>query len=160
MNICLLNIWHIKIMLTVSLIIVVLGIVNFYQFARVSIKIVWVFWAIFVNNSSKMTWNGERKITGFYQDNALSNITGIIHEFLSKRSTNTTSQARYSSDTEPCDFFLFIWLKLPFHGQRFDPIDSLNKNLLWKCLLSIFCWSKKTLRVEEDYFEGWLVGWL
>lgn len=54
-----------------------------------------------------------------HHDNAPSHTAIIVSEFLAKHSTNIISQAPYSPDMAPCDFFLFPRLKLPLRRKRF-----------------------------------------
>lgn len=63
-----------------------------------------------------------------HHDNAPSH-TALV-EFQAEHSTNSNSQAPYSPDMAPCDFFLFPRLKLRLRGRRFESIGDIEQNSL------------------------------
>ena len=50
----------------------------------------------------------------------------IVNEFLAKNSTNIIEQPPYSPDMALTDFFLFLKLKLPLRGTRFQSIEDIK----------------------------------
>ena len=51
-----------------------------------------------------------------------------MNEFMAKSSTNMIEQPPYSPDMATADFFLFLKLKLPLQGTRFQSIEDIEKN--------------------------------
>jgi hypothetical protein len=54
----------------------------------------------------------------------------LIQSFLAKHSIPQVHQAAYFSDMAPCDFWLFLGLKTPLKGSRFDSHEDIIPNLM------------------------------
>ena len=52
-----------------------------------------------------------------------------MNEFLAKNSTNIIEQPPYSPDGASAYFFLFLKIKLPLQGTRFQLIEDIKENL-------------------------------
>lgn len=106
-----------------------------------------------------------------HHNNAPAHSSMLVRDFLAKYSTNMILQAPYSPNVTPCDFFLFLRLKLLLHGHRFESIkaietiEAIKRNSLrvLNTILEIHyqrCfedWKKrwhKCIAVGGDYFEG------
>ena len=51
-----------------------------------------------------------------------------MNEFLAKNSTNIIEKPPYSTDMAPADIFLFLKLKIPLRGTRFQSIEDIKEN--------------------------------
>ena len=51
-----------------------------------------------------------------------------MHSFLAEHQITQVTQAHYSPDLVPCDFWLFPELKSPLKGKRFQTIDEIQEN--------------------------------
>ena len=60
-------------------------------------------------------------------DNAPSHRAVVVQEFLARKQVCTLNHPPYSPDLSPCDYFLFLKLKLPLKGRYFDDV----KNIQW-----------------------------
>ena len=67
-----------------------------------------------------------------HHDNAPSQKTIIVNEFLATNSTNIIEQPPYSHDMVPVDFFLFPKLKLPLRGTCFQSKEAIKENSRWE----------------------------
>ncbi|KAJ8729007.1 hypothetical protein PYW07_006703 [Mythimna separata] len=96
--------------------------------------------------------------------NAPSHKAIIVNEFLTKNSTNTMQQPPYSPDMALADFFLFLKLKLPLRGTRFQSIKDIKENsrrklnsipeaAFKKCFDEWIRW-RKCIVSKGAYFEG------
>ena len=75
-----------------------------------------------------------------------------MNKFLAKNSTNIIEQPQYLPDMAPADFFLFLKLKLPLRGTRFQSIEYIKKN------------SRRELKsIPENAFkkcfDDWIIRW-
>ena len=52
----------------------------------------------------------------------------LMHRFLAKRQITQVSQAWYSPDLVPCDFWIIPKLKSPLKGKKFQSIDEIQEN--------------------------------
>jgi hypothetical protein len=118
---------HVKVMLTVFLIVWVLFTTSFYHKAGHSIRsIIWKLCNVCVRQSEKKDLMPDGRIDG------CSNMTTRphIHRSLSVTSwPNTTTflpQPPYSPDLAPADFFLFPKLKSTLKGRRFESVDAIK----------------------------------
>ena len=55
-----------------------------------------------------------------HQDNTPPHKAKIVVHYLIKHSVNLLEQAPYSPDMAPCDFLIFLKLKMPLRGKRFE----------------------------------------
>jgi len=67
----------------------------------------------------------------------------------------------YSPDPAPCDFFLFLKLKLRMKGRRFDTIEEIQEESQWVLdtipKRDFQAWQKRwdrCIRAKGEYFEG------
>ena len=75
-----------------------------------------------------------------------------MNEFLAKNSTNIIEQSPYSPDVAPADSILFLKLKLPLWGARFQLIEDIKEN------------SRRELKsiLENAFkkcFDDWIIRW-
>ena len=59
-----------------------------------------------------------------HHDNAPSHTALILREFFAKNSTHVVPQPPYSPDLAPSDFWLFLKVKIPLRGNRFESIEE------------------------------------
>jgi len=64
-----------------------------------------------------------------HHDKTPSHTAMVVREFLAKHSTDIISQAPYSPDMGPCDFFFFNCLKNELRGSYYDTIDIIKPKL-------------------------------
>ena len=100
-----------------------------------------------------------------HHDNAPAHSAHLIQSFLAKNNTHLVRQTPYSPEMAPCDFWLFLKLKIPLKRTRFQEredikrnttaeLNSIPKDALLKCFEQ---WQKrweKYVHHQEDYFEG------
>jgi hypothetical protein len=65
-----------------------------------------------------------------HRDNAPAHSSHLIQSFLAKHSIPVVSQAPYSPDMTPCDFWLFPKLKRLLKGSRFDSHKDIMRNAM------------------------------
>ena len=52
----------------------------------------------------------------------------LMHRFLAKRQIIQVTQPLYSPDLATCDSWLFLKLKSPLKGQKFQTVDEIQEN--------------------------------
>ena len=52
--------------------------------------------------------------------------TSLVREFLTKKNMTTVPHPAYSPDLAPCDFYVFLKMKLQLKGQRFVSIEEVQ----------------------------------
>jgi len=89
----------------------------------------------------------------------------VAAKFLVKHHITQVCQPPYSPDLAPCDFWLFLKLKLPLKGRRFQSAKEIKENAT-RQLMAIpkkdfsDCFEKwkerwdKCVRSQREYFEG------
>ena len=71
-----------------------------------------------------------------------------MREFLAHNSIITLPQLPYSPNLAPCDFFLFLKMKLQLKGCRFDRVEEIQQE------------SQNVLgRLQEQDFQQWQQRW-
>ena len=72
----------------------------------------------------------KKNLSILRDDNAPSHGATVVTEFKAKNATNTINYPPYTLDPRldlaSCDFFLFLKLKLPLWGTRFDLIEAIK----------------------------------
>jgi hypothetical protein len=62
-----------------------------------------------------------------HDDNAPSHRALVTREFLAHKSIITLPHPPYSPDLAPCNFFLFLKMKLQLNGHRFDRVEKIQQ---------------------------------
>jgi transposase len=60
-----------------------------------------------------------------HDDNAPSHRALVTREFLAHKGIITLPHPPYSQDLAPCDFFLFLKMKLQLKGRHFDRVEEI-----------------------------------
>ncbi|PNF41538.1 hypothetical protein B7P43_G12319 [Cryptotermes secundus] len=100
-----------------------------------------------------------------HHDNARPHTADIVQEFLAKNKMAVVPHPPYSPDLAPCDFFLFLKMKIKLKGRRFDTAEEIQaetqtvlNTLTKKDFQDAFQkWQKRwdrCMRSQGDYFEG------
>ena len=63
-----------------------------------------------------------------HHDNTPAHTSCLMQKFLVKHQITQMTQAPYSPDLVPCDFWLFPKLKSPLKGKRFHTINEIQEN--------------------------------
>jgi transposase len=98
-------------------------------------------------------------------DNAPSHQALVTREFLAHNSIITLPHPPYSPDLAPCDFFLFLKMKLKLKGRRFKGVEEIQResqNVLGTLRQQNFQnwfqqWQQhwdRCVAAQGDYFEG------
>jgi transposase len=87
-----------------------------------------------------------------HHDNAPTHRSFKVSQFLAKNSMTVVPHPPYSPDLAPCDFFLFLKLKLRIKGPRFDTIEEIREE------------SQRALdtipkRGFQECFQAWQKRW-
>jgi len=88
-----------------------------------------------------------------------------MREFLAHNNVIALPQPPYSPDLAPCNFFLFLKMKLHLKGRRFDIVEEIQResqNILGRLRGQDFQhafqqWQRRWDRcvtAQGDYFEG------
>ena len=59
-----------------------------------------------------------------------SHASRLLQNFLAKHQITQVSQPRYSPNLAPCDFWLFLKLKWPLKGKRFQTVKEIQENVM------------------------------
>ena len=100
-----------------------------------------------------------------HEDNAPSHRALATREFLAHNSIITCPHLPYSPDLAPCDFFLFLKIKLKLKGRRFDGLEEIqqeSQNVLgmlreqdFQHVFQQWQWRwDRCVAAQGDYFEG------
>jgi hypothetical protein len=100
-----------------------------------------------------------------HHDHALSHTSVFTQQFLEKHKSAVIPHPPYSFDLAPCDFFLFLKIKLKLKGHRFDTIEEIQSEsqrvldtLTVKDFQEVFQkWRRRWYRCLHEggnYFEG------
>ena len=97
----------------------------------------------------------------FHQDNAPVHNSIFVTDYLTKMSTKTVPQPRYSLDIAPCDFWLFPKLR-GCHYETIEKmkeavtkvIDTLTQEDFDGALQKLLERYNKCIAAVGDYFEG------
>ena len=65
-----------------------------------------------------------------HYDNVPAHASHLVQSFLVKHQITQLTQPLYNLDLAPCDFWLFLKLKSPLKGKRFQAIDEIQENTL------------------------------
>ena len=90
-------------------------------------------------------WSGLHLL----HDNASSHKCEVVKSFLASEKVKVLNHPPYSPDLNPCDFFLFPWLKKRLSGNKYTSRSSLG-SAIYQCLQLI---------PNEDYlsaFHNWV----
>jgi len=87
-----------------------------------------------------------------HYDNAPAHSSALVQTFLVKRRITQVCQPPYSPDLAPCNLWLFLKLKLPLKGRRFQTANEIKENVT-RQLMTI---PKKDF---SDCFEKWKERW-
>jgi len=63
-----------------------------------------------------------------YHDKVPAHSSALVQSFLVKHRITQVCQPPYSPDLAPCDFWLFLKLKLPLKGRRFQTANEIKEN--------------------------------
>jgi transposase len=69
---------------------------------------------------------GREQTWLLHHDNAPSHTSVVTQQFLAKHKMAVIPHPPYSPDLAPCDFFLFLKMKLNLKGRRFDTIEEIQ----------------------------------
>ena len=61
-----------------------------------------------------------------HHGNAAAHTSLVVREFLTKKNMTTVPHPAYSPDLAPCDFYVFLKMKLQLKGQRFVSIEEVQ----------------------------------
>ena len=80
-------------------------------------------------------WFGRSQLwaTGDWQlhhDNAPAHASCLVQNFLAKHGITQVTQAPCSPDLVPCNFWLFLKLKSPLKGMRFQTVNEIQENTM------------------------------
>ena len=82
-------------------------------------------------------WKRFRRLqlwaTGGWQlhlNNMLTHALHLMQSFLAKHKITQVTQALYSPDLVPCNFWFFPKLKSPLKGKRFQTLDEIQENTI------------------------------
>jgi len=100
-----------------------------------------------------------------HDDNAPSHRALVTREFLAYKGIITLPLPPYSPDLAPCDFFLFLKMKLQLKGHRLDRVEEIqqeSQNVLGTLREQDFQhafqqWQRRwdqCVAAQGDYFEG------
>ena len=64
-----------------------------------------------------------------HYDNALAHASLVVQQFFAFTNTTVIPHPPHSLDLSPCDFFLFLKMKLKLKGRCFDSIEEIQTNL-------------------------------
>ena len=106
-----------------------------------------------------------RRVSAKFMTTHQINSSQLIQIFLAKRNITVVQQAPYSPDMVPCDFWLFLHLKMYLKGTRFESRDdiirnataklySTRKEAFHKCLEQRRNRWEKCFQSQGDHFEG------
>ena len=85
-------------------------------------------WKLFGWFRSPQLWaTGDRQLP---HDNALAHAPCLVQSFFVKHQITQVTKPPYSPDLVPCDFWLFLKLKSPLKGKRFQIIDEIQRNTM------------------------------
>ena len=100
-----------------------------------------------------------------YHDNVPAEVLLIVWQFLASTKTTVIPHPPYSPDHAPCDFFLFMKMKLKLKGWHFDGNEEIQDesqkviktpmpNDFQKCIRPWkSCWNR-CINAKGDYFDG------
>ena len=63
-----------------------------------------------------------------HHDNAPAHSSNLVQQFLAKHKIVQFHQPPYSPEIAPCDFWMFLKLKMALKGKRFDDIQTIQSN--------------------------------
>ena len=89
----------------------------------------------------------------------------LVQSFLAKHQITQLTQPPYSPDLVPCDFWLFLKLKLSLKGKRFQTVSEIQKTMMQQLMTiptkdfaeSFEQWKRhreNCVRSQGAYFEG------
>ena len=98
-------------------------------------------------------------------DNASSNSSFLVRDFLAKHATSVLPQPPYFPDLVPADFFLFPKLKSTLKDPRFESIEAIKTNSLahlrsipktafQECFRTLKKRWQRCIQSRGEYFEG------
>ena len=70
-----------------------------------------------------------------HHNNVPTHSSHLLQSFLVKHQITQVTQAPYSPDLAPCDFYLFPKLKWPLEGKRFQITDEVQKNRMGQLMV-------------------------
>ena len=65
-----------------------------------------------------------------HHDNVPAHESGLMQFFFAKHQITQVTQPLYIPDLVPCDFWLFLKLKSPLRGKRFQTINEIQENTI------------------------------
>ena len=65
-----------------------------------------------------------------HHNNAPAHASCLVQSFLVKHQITQVTQAPYSPDLVPCNFWLFPKLKSSLKGKRFQTVDEIQENMM------------------------------
>jgi len=98
-------------------------------------------------------------------DNAPSQSSFLVREFLARHATTVLPQAPYSPDLAPADFVLFPKVKSTLKGRSFESIEAIKTNSLahscsipktafQECFRTLKKRWQRCIQSRGEYFEG------
>ena len=69
-----------------------------------------------------------------HHDNAHASC--LVQRFLAKHQISQVTQPPYSPDLVSCDFLLFLKLKSPLKGKRFQTINEIQENMMGQLMMT------------------------
>jgi hypothetical protein len=83
-----------------------------------------------------------------HHDNAPPHSSQLMQTFLAKHDIPVVRQAPYSPDLAPCNYWLFLHLKMQPKGTRFESQDD----IIWNMMAKLYCISKEAF---QKRFKQW-----
>ena len=70
-----------------------------------------------------------------HHDNTTAHVSHLVQSCLAKHPITQVTQAPYSPDLVPCDFWLFPRLKSPLKGKRFQTTSESQENMMGQLMV-------------------------
>ena len=78
-----------------------------------------------------------------HHDNVPTHISHLVQSFLVKHQITQVTQASYSPDLVPCNFWPFPKLKSPLKARRFQTINEIQENMMGQLMMIRTVWGPK-----------------
>ena len=70
-----------------------------------------------------------------HHDNVSTHASHLAQRFLVKHQITQVTPLLYNPDLVPCNFWLFLKLKSPLKGKRFQTIDGIWENMMGQLMV-------------------------
>ena len=99
----------------------------------------------------KIAWCREKKVTAFEND-APGHSSNLVQQYLAKHKVLQLCQPPHKPDIAPCDFWMFLKLKMALKGKQFDDIETIQSNATREL-------KANPKSAFEDCFKMWKHRW-